>query len=151
MHTSFRVTCVVGVFYKVGVGPSICICLFECILADPLFMERMLFVKNYLLEEVSKKLAEVFGDMSIAINADETYLNSVVVNDEGKQMVDYSESLSWAIMEKVQENELPAFNDEYAGIFFKRWTFDKNDRVTELDIADLNKAGRVVVESYRNK
>jgi len=108
-------------------------------------------VSNKLLEEVSKELAEVFGQMGYSINVDETYLNSVVVNDEGKQVVDYSESLSWAIMEKVQADELPAFNTVYAGIFFERWTFDKADRVVGLDIIDLNNAGRVVVESYRSK
>ncbi|WP_223415053.1 MULTISPECIES: hypothetical protein [unclassified Pseudomonas] len=111
----------------------------------------MLFVSNKLLEEVSKKLAEVFGHMGYSISVDETYLNSVVVNDEGKQVVDYSESLSWAVMEKVQADELPAFNTVYAGIFSERWTFDKADRVAGLDIIDLNNAGRVVVESYRSK
>ncbi|WP_032828655.1 hypothetical protein [Pseudomonas sp. GM60] len=111
----------------------------------------MLFVSNKLLEEVSKKLAEVFGHMGYSISVDETYLNSVVVNDEGKQVVDYSESLSWAVMEKVQADELPAFNTVYAGIFSERWTFDKADRVVGLDIIDLNNAGRVVVESYRSK
>ncbi|MBD9587654.1 hypothetical protein IB254_11350 [Pseudomonas sp. PDM03] len=106
-------------------------------------------MSNKLLEEVSKKLAEVFGHMGYAINVDETYLNSVVINDEGKQVVDYSESLSWAIMEKVQADELPKFNTVYAGIFSKRWTFDKADRVADLDADDLSNAGRVVVESYR--
>lgn len=108
-------------------------------------------MSNKLLEEVSKKLAEVLGHMGYSINVDETYLNSVVFNDEGKQVVDYSESLSWAIMEKVQADELPAFNEVYAGIFSERWTFDKADRVSGLDIKDLNNAGRVVVESYRSK
>ncbi|WP_223480594.1 MULTISPECIES: hypothetical protein [unclassified Pseudomonas] len=109
----------------------------------------MLFVSNNLLEEVSKKLTGAFGVLGYAINVDETYLNSVVINDEGKQVVDYSESLSWAIMEQVQADELPRFNTEYAGIFSKRWTFDKADRVAYLDSIDLNTAGRIVVESYR--
>lgn len=108
-------------------------------------------MNNYLLKEVSEKLAEVFSHMGYTISVDETYLNSVVLNDEGKQVVDYSESLSWAVMEKVQADELPAFNNVYAGVFSKRWTFDKADRVVGLDITDLNNAGRVVVESYRSK
>ncbi|MHC8290698.1 hypothetical protein ACYZUD_28600 [Pseudomonas sp. XS1P51] len=111
----------------------------------------MLFVKNYLLEEVSEKLGKIFNDMGYAINVDETFLTSVVTNDEGKQVVDYSESLSWAIMEKVQADELPAFDDTYAGIFSERWTFDPAYRIIELDMIDLNHVGRIVVESYRNK
>ncbi|MVV52232.1 hypothetical protein EJA72_28955 [Pseudomonas sp. PB120] len=104
-----------------------------------------------LLKEVSEQLTKILGHMGYNLDVDQTYLSSVVINDEGKQVVDYSESLSWAIMEKVQADEFPKFNSEYAGVFFKRWSFEKNDRVVGLDVIDLNNAGRVVVESYRTK
>jgi hypothetical protein len=110
----------------------------------------MLFV-NKLLEEVGNKLGKVFENMGYTINVNETYLTSVVINEEGRQVVDYSESLSWAIMEKVQSDELPKFNDKYAGVFSERWTFDPAYRIAGLDMIDINNAGRVVVESYRNK
>jgi hypothetical protein len=111
----------------------------------------MLFVKDYLLEEVSARLGKVFNNMGYTINVDETYLTSIVINEKGEQLVDYSESLSWAIMSKVQENELADFSDEFVGVFSERWTFDPVYRIVELDMIDINTAGSVVVESYRNK
>lgn len=104
-----------------------------------------------LLEEVSNRLEKVFEKMGYAINVNETYLTSVVIDAEEQQLVDYSESLSRVIMEKVQADELPRFNNKYTGIFSRQWTFDRAYRVVELDAIDLNHAGQVVVESYRNK
>lgn len=108
-------------------------------------------MKNYLLEEVSDRLGKVFKDMGYTIDVDQIYLTSVVIDGEGKPLVDYSESLSWAIMEKVQADELPAFNDTYAGIFFERWTFDPAYRVDALHMEQININGCMVVESFRNK
>lgn len=108
-------------------------------------------MKNYLLEEVSERLGLVFKNMGYTINVDETYLTSIVINDKGEQVVDYSESLSWAIMEKVQADELPKFYDDFVGVFSERWTFDPVYRIAELDMIDINNAGSIVVESYRNK
>ncbi|VVN19152.1 hypothetical protein PS858_04517 [Pseudomonas fluorescens] len=107
-------------------------------------------MSNILLKEVSARLGEVFKETGFSINVDETYLTSVVINDQGEQVVDYSQSLSWAIMEKVQANELPRFNDTSAGIFFKQWTFDKAYRDPEVDIEQLNVNGRFVVQSFSN-
>jgi hypothetical protein len=106
-------------------------------------------MKTALLEEVSAKLNKLFKSTGYSINADETYLNSIVINDQGEQVVDYSESLSWAIMEKVQADEWPAFSGDYAGVFFKPWTFNPDDRVVGLDVEQVNLFGRGVVESYR--
>lgn len=106
---------------------------------------------NKLLEEVGSKLEKVFESMGYTINVNETYLTSIAIDGEGRQLVDYSESLSRVIMEKVQADELPRFNNKYTGIFSKPWTFDRAHRIVELDAIDLNNAGRVVVESYRNK
>ena len=108
-------------------------------------------MKNYLLEEVSERLGMVLKDMGYTINVDETYLTSIVINDKGEHVIDYSESMSWAIMEKVQADELPKFNDDFAGVFSERWTFDPVYRIAELDMIDINNAGGLVVESYRNK
>lgn len=108
-------------------------------------------MSNHLLKEVSEKLAEIFKGMGYAIDVDNTYLTSVVVNEQGKQVVDYSESLSWAIMEKVQANEWPDFKEDFAGVFFKQWTFDPAYRVTGLDVIDVNNSGRFIVQSYRDE
>lgn len=108
-------------------------------------------MKTGLLEEVSAKLNKIFQDTGYTINADDTYLNSVVINAQGEQVVDYSESLSWAIMEKVQSDEIPAFSDKYAGVFSEQWTFDPAYQIVELDIEQVNLFGRAVVESYRYK
>jgi hypothetical protein len=51
----------------------------------------------------------------------------------------------------VQENELPKFSDDFVGVFSERWTFDPVYRIVELDMIDINTAGSIVVESYRNK
>jgi uncharacterized membrane protein len=110
----------------------------------------MLFVINVLLKEVSVRLAQVFKDKGFSIDVDETYLTSVVINDQGEQVVDYSQSLSWAIMEKVQDNELPMFNKTSAGVFARQWTFDKAYRDPDVDIEQLNVHGCFVVESFRN-
>ncbi|WP_338584782.1 hypothetical protein [Pseudomonas sp. MAG733B] len=108
-------------------------------------------MSNDLLKEVSEKLAEIFEGMGHAIDVDKTYLTSVVVNEQGKQVVDYSESLSWAIMEKVQANELPDFKEDFAGVFFKQWTFDPAYRVASVDVIDVNNSGRFIVRSYRDE
>lgn len=106
-------------------------------------------MKTGLLEEVSAKLNSIFQDMGYTINPDDTYLNSIVINDQGEQVVGYSESLSWAIMEKVQADELPAFNEQYAGVFSERWTFESAYQIVGLDVQQVNLFGRAVVESYR--
>ncbi|CAI8864745.1 DUF3848 domain-containing protein [Pseudomonas sp. IT-P253] len=106
-------------------------------------------MKSELFEAVSEELGKIFKKMGYTINVDETYLTSVVINDQGEQVVDYSKSLSWAIMEKVQTDEFPAFDDTYAGVFFKQWTFDPAYRIVELDMIDINHVGRLVVESFR--
>lgn len=108
-------------------------------------------MKDYSLEEVSERLSKVFNNMGFAINVDETYVTSIVINAQGEQVVDYSESLSWAILEKVQADELPKFSDDFAGVFSERWTFDPAYRIAGMDMIDVNNAGGVVVESYRNK
>jgi hypothetical protein len=107
-------------------------------------------MKTGLLEEVSAKLNTIFQSTGYTINADDTYLNAMVINDQGEQVVDYSESLSWAIMEKVQADEWPAFDEEYAGVFSEQWTFDPVYRVVGLDVEQVNLFGRAVVESYRS-
>lgn len=104
-----------------------------------------------LLEEVSQRLGKIFKDVGYTIDVDDTYLTSVVINDQGKQVVDYSESLSWAIMEKVQADELPEFSDEYAGVFSERWTFESDYRVLGLDVEQVKIFGCEVVESFRRK
>ncbi|MCP1499720.1 hypothetical protein J2Y86_004427 [Pseudomonas migulae] len=106
-------------------------------------------MKNELLEAVSEELGKLFKDAGYTINVDETYITSVVINDQGEQVVDYSESLSWAIMEKVQANELPAFKEKYAGVFTERWTYDSAFKVEWLDVEQVNLFGRAVVESWR--
>ncbi|MFY0731115.1 hypothetical protein [Pseudomonas sp. NFX15] len=104
---------------------------------------------NDLLKEVSKRLAEVYRNMGFTIDVDDTYLTSWVVNDQGKQVIDYSESLSWAIMEKVQINEVPHFEEAFAGVYSKRWTMDRAYQLVVIDLIDVNNVGRVVVESFR--
>ncbi|SEE06684.1 hypothetical protein [Pseudomonas migulae] len=106
-------------------------------------------MKTGLLEEVSAKLDRIFRDMEYTINVDDTYLTSIVINDLGEQVVDYSQSLSWAIMEKVQADELPAFSEKYAGVFSQQWTFESAYKIVGLDIQQVNLFGRAVVESYR--
>lgn len=108
-------------------------------------------MKTGLLEEVSAKLNNIFQSTGYMINADETYLNSIVINDQGEQVVDYSESLSWTIMEKVQVDELPAFSEKFSGVFSEAWTFDPVYKIVGLDVEQINLFGRAVVESYRNK
>lgn len=108
-------------------------------------------MKKYSLEEVSEKLSNIFNNMGYMINVDETYLTSVAVDFEGNRVVEYSESLSRVILEKVLADEIPAFNTEYTGIFSKQWTFDPLFKIPALDAIDLATAGKVVVESYRNK
>ena len=107
-------------------------------------------MNNILLKEVSVRLGEVFKETGFSIDVDETYLTSVVINDQGEQVVDYSQSLSWVIMEKVQENELPRFNEASAGVFTKQWTFDKAYRDPDVDIEQLNVNGRFVFDSFQN-
>lgn len=107
-------------------------------------------MNNILLKEVSVRLGEVFKETGFSIDVDETYLTSVVINDQDEQVVDYSQSLSWAIMEKVQENELPRFNETSAGVFTKQWTFDKAYRDPDVDIEQLNVNGRFVFDSFQN-
>ncbi|MGY2187906.1 hypothetical protein D3C81_342060 [compost metagenome] len=108
-------------------------------------------MSNDLLKEISEKLAQIYNIFGYTIDPDKTYLTSVVVNEQGKQVVDYSESLSWAIMEKVQANEIPDFKEDFAGVFFKQWTFDSAYRIAGLDVIDVNTSGRIVVESYRDE
>lgn len=105
-------------------------------------------MNNILLEQVSAKLDKAFKDMDFSIDVDKTYLTSVVL-DQGKEVVDYSQSLSWAIMEKVQDDEFPEFNDVFAGVFTEQWTFDSTCRA-KVGIEQLNINGRLVVESFRN-
>ncbi|EXF91358.1 hypothetical protein HK44_018595 [Pseudomonas fluorescens HK44] len=104
-----------------------------------------------LLKEISAMLDKDFEQLKYGIKADETYLNSTVVNDLGQRVVDYSQTLSWAIMEKVQDDEFPAFGDEYAGVFTRQWTFDPLYRVDNkiFNIEKLNLFGRGIVEYYR--
>ncbi|VVM60315.1 hypothetical protein PS662_01276 [Pseudomonas fluorescens] len=104
-----------------------------------------------LLEKVSQRLARIVEDVGYTIDVDDTYLTSVVINDQGKQVVDYSESLSWAVMEKVQADELPEFSDDYAGVFAERWTFEPDYRVPGLSVEQVRLFGCEVVESFRNR
>lgn len=106
-----------------------------------------------LLQEVSAKLRTIFTEFKYDLDPDETYLNAVVINDQGKQVVSYSQTLSWAIMEKVQDNELPAFHSEFAGVFSAPWTFDPQYRVNILamNVDKLNILGGGVVRSFREE
>jgi hypothetical protein len=151
MHTSCGLYFGCGAVYKFCVAPANGYSSVENFRVDSYLIERMLFMKTGLLEEVSAKLNQIFQSLGYTINADDTYLNSTVINDQGEQVVDYSESLSWAIMEKVQADERPAFNEDYAGVFSERWTFDPVYRVVSLDVEQVNLFGRAVVESYRSR
>jgi hypothetical protein len=106
-----------------------------------------------LLKEVGAMLDRDFEQLKYGIKADETYLNSVVINDLGQQVVDSSKTLSWAIMERVQADELPEYSDESAGIFTRQWTFDPDHRVDHhtFDIEKMNLFGRDIVEYFRTK
>lgn len=104
-----------------------------------------------MLKKVGEILDQYFDQMQYGIKADEVYLTSVVINDQGKEIIDYSQSLTWAIMEKVQADEIPEYVEEFAGIFTEQWTFDPAYRVDVevFTIEKLNSVGRDVVEYFR--
>lgn len=106
-----------------------------------------------LLSEVTERLNKYFASLTYAVKAQEVYLSSVVINDLGQQVVDYSQTVAWAIMEKVQDDAFPEYHPASAGLFTRQWTFDPAYRVEEkvLNIAELNMIGREVVESFRSR
>lgn len=104
-----------------------------------------------LLNDVTEKLNRYFDAAGLGLKADQIYLTArVKVQHTGEQVIGYSQTVAWAIMERVQENEPPQYDAEHVGIFSQQWTFDPAYRVDEsmLNLDQLNVIGREIVESF---
>ncbi|SEM31407.1 hypothetical protein SAMN04487857_10190 [Pseudomonas sp. ok272] len=104
-----------------------------------------------LLNDVTEKLNRYFDAAGFGLKAEQMYLTAMVkVQHTGEEVIGYSQTVAWAIMERVQENEPPQYDAEHVGIFTHQWTFDPAYRVDEsqLNLDQLNGIGREIVESY---
>ncbi|RON06750.1 hypothetical protein BK659_19350 [Pseudomonas brassicacearum] len=110
-------------------------------------------MSDVLLEKTRIKLNHIFKERGYGLDPDDTFLSGWVINDLKQEVVSYSESLTWAVMEKVQHDELPSFDEKSAGIFSIRWSMDLKYRVDPrvLDVRELNRICHGIVIEFRKE
>ncbi|MGE8099577.1 hypothetical protein [Pseudomonas fluorescens] len=108
---------------------------------------------DVLLEKIRSKLKHVFKSRGYGLDPDTTYYSGAVINDLGQEVVAYSESLTWVVMEKVQHDELPSFDETLGGIYSVRWSRDPKYQVNTavLDVREFNRICHGIVIEFRKE
>ncbi|WP_095107881.1 hypothetical protein [Pseudomonas sp. Irchel 3E20] len=81
-------------------------------------------------------------------NVDGVYITGSVINDQGIAVASYSESLPWAFLKAMQDNEVPQFGGDHMNIYSVAYSLDTAHLYSGVSFAQINAAGQAVAPLF---